>query len=198
MGYETQIRLASDQYDEKKLTPFLGREFTRDISLGYLFNKNSLLNDDEWNILTPQDSDNIVGEKPNAVNPADLLAVLNKIKKYLKDNQNTLPFEIEPDYYKLEKEGLSSEIIINVSRCWIQGDSDIFEVSSKVKIVNYPMEPTEVDLWVDVKDKIEIEGRTYYLRKITRYERYRELINRVTEFCEQAKENNEIVYWTLR
>lgn len=197
MGLETHIRLASDQYDEKKIAPFLGRDFTWDIALGNLFDNKSFLSKDEWKIITPQNSDDVVDEKPNPVNPADLLSVLDKIKKYLKDNQDTLPFEIELDYDKMEKEGLSCEITINGSRCWLQGDSNVFEVSSKVKIVNHPMEPTEVELWVDVRDKIDIEERTYYLRKVTRHNKYEELINRVTDFCEQAKNKNENVYWTL-
>jgi hypothetical protein len=198
MGYRTHIRIASDQYDEKELAPFLGRDFTLDITLACLFDEQSFLSKDEWQILNPQISDNIINEKPNPVNPADLLFVLDKIKKYLKDNQDKLPFEIELDYEKMEKEGLSCEITINGSICWLQGDSYVFEVSSKVKIVNHPMQPTEVDLWVDIKDKIEIEGRIYYLRKVTRYDKYEELISKVTEFCEYAKNNNENVYWILK
>ncbi len=197
MGYETHIRIASDQYDEKKLAPFLGRDFTWDIALSYLFPDKSFLNKNEWKRLTPQNADDIIDHKPNPVNPTDLLSVLDKIKKYLMDNQDTLPFEIEIDYDKMEKEGLSCEITINGSRCWIQGDSNVFDVSSKVKIVNHPMEPNEVDLWVDVRDKIEIEGRSYFLRKVTRYDKYEELISRVIDLCKYAKRYNENVYWTL-
>ncbi len=197
MGQETHIRRTSDRFDEKKLAPFLGNDFTWDIALGYLFDDNSFLSKDEWKILTPQNTEDIIDEKPNPVNPADLISVLQKIKFYLKDHQDTLPFEIDFDYDKMEKEGLSCEIIINDSGCWIQGDSAHYEVSSKVKIINLPMQPNEVELWVDVKDKIEIEGRTYYLRKVTRYDKYKELINRIIDICEDAQNNNENVYWTV-
>jgi desulfoferrodoxin (superoxide reductase-like protein) len=197
MGYETNIRIAGDGFEEKNNAQFIGNDFTWEIALGYLFDKKSFLSKNEWQILIPQNSDDTVDEKPNPVNPTDLLSILDKIKKHLEENQDTLPFEIALDFDKMEKEGLSCEITINGSRCWIQGDSNVFEVYSKVKIVNHPMEPNEVYLWVEVIDKIEIEGRTYFLRKVTRYDRYNELISRITDYLVQAKNNKEKVYWIL-
>lgn len=49
------------------------------------------------------------------------------------------------------------------------------------------MQPNEVDIWVDIKEKIDIGGRTYYLKRVTRLERYNELINKIIDFCEYAK-----------
>jgi len=144
VGMETHLRIASDRYDDKKDLPFhLGKDFSWEISLGYLFKNKSFLSVDEWKILEPQNSDDVENGNYKPINPADLVFVLNKIKEYLKNNQNTLPFEIALDYDKMDKEGISYEIIINNSRCWIQGDSHIFEVSSRFKLVNHPMETNE-------------------------------------------------------
>jgi len=197
MGYETHIRLVNDKNDKKKGAPFLGRDFTWEIALGYLFEEKSILTQDEWKILLPQNSDEIVDEKPNPINPTDLLSILEKIKKYLYDNQDTLPFEIELDYDRMEESGLSNEIKINGSRCWLQGDSNVYEISTKIRIINYPLQPTEVDLWVDIDSKINIEGRTYYLKKVTRHERYKEQICNVIDYCVYAMSINENLYWTL-
>ncbi|OYU96586.1 MAG: hypothetical protein CFE21_09390 [Bacteroidetes bacterium B1(2017)] len=196
MGQETYIRIASDQYDKKKQAPFLGRDFTWEIAFGNLFKEKSFLSMEEWKIVTPQNTDDILDEKPKSIHPKALLSILNKIKTHLKDNQSLLPFEIELEYSKMDTEGLSSEILINGSRCWIQGDSNVYEVSSKVKIVNLPMQPNEVDLWVEIQDKIEIEGRTYYLKKMTRYDKYESLINKIIDICKLAENKNELVYWT--
>ncbi len=198
MGLETHIRLVSDPTDENAITPFLGRDFTWEIAFGYLFEEKSFLSKEEWEILAPQNTDDIHGAHPTPLNQIDLASVLEKTKKYLKDNQDKLPFEIELDHDKMEKEGLSCEIIINGSRCWIQGDSNTFDVSSKVKIVNYTTAPNAVEMWVDIKDKLEIEGRTYYLRKVTRYTKYEEQINEIIDLCKQSENKNQLVYWTFR
>lgn len=198
MSSETHIRLASDPSGENTIVPFLGRDFTWEIAFGYLFEEKSFLSKQEWEILIPQNTNDIHNETPTPLNPIDLASILEKIKKYLKDNQDKLPFEIELDYDKMEKEGLSCEIFINGSRCWIQGDSNIFDVSTKVKIVNYPMAPNAVEMWVDIKDKLEIEGRTYYLRKVTRHTKYEEQINGIIDLCKQSENKNEPIYWTFR
>jgi hypothetical protein len=59
MGMETHIRIASGRYDEKKHQPFLGKDFSWEISLGYLFKNKSFLSVDEWKILDPQNADDV-------------------------------------------------------------------------------------------------------------------------------------------
>lgn len=197
MGLQTRIRTTSEEENEYDYAPILGRDFTYEIALGYLFEDRSFLSDEEWQRLEPQNMDSHVYKERTSLNPTVLISILYKVKEYLNDNQNTLPFEIELDYEKMKKEDLSSDIIINGSLCWIQGDSKIYDVSTKVGIVNHPQQPHQVDLWIDIQDKIEIEGKIYYLRKVTRFDRYKELIDKVIEFCEYAKSSNNNVYWTL-
>jgi len=157
LGAETLIRTIKDDATSEKLTPFLGRDFTFEISNGFLwYERKPFLSEKETELLSPLHYDDFDDGIEKPINPTDFLLIFGKIKQYLKSNQNELPFEIELDYEKMEQEGLSTDIIVNNSRCWMQGDSYVYDVSAKVRIVNYPMEPTDVDLWIEVKDKIEI------------------------------------------
>ena len=196
MGAETWITIAGDKHDASHESPFLGRDFTHEIAHGFLWYKGSaFLSEQEAAILYPINSDDYNDGIEELIHPDDLISVLKKVKKYLKSDKDPLPIEIELDYDKMEKENLSTDIIINNSKCWIQGDSYYNKVSSMVRIVNYPMEPNEVDVWIDIKDKVEIEGRIYYLKKITRYEKYTNMIDDVIAFCEYAKQKHKMIDW---
>lgn len=196
MGAQTIITIAGDKHDASYESPFLGRDFTHEIAQGYLWDKREpFLTTLESKLLTPINTEFYYEGIHKPVHPFNLVIVLNKVKQYLKANENSLPFEIELDYDKMEKENLSTDIMINNSKCWIQGDSYYNKVSSMVRIVNYPMEPNEVDVWIDIKDKVEIEGRIYYLKKITRYEKYKNMIDDVIAFCEYAKQKHKMIDW---
>lgn len=196
MGAEILIRTIKDDAASEKLTPFLGRDFTFEICNGFLwYERKPFLSERETKLLIPLHYDDFDDGIKKPINPSEFLLIIAKIKQYLKTNQNELPFEIEIDYEKMEQEGLSTDIVVNNSRCWMQGDSYVYEVSTKVRIVNYPLEPTDVDLWVEVKDKIEIEDRTYYLKKVSRYERYVDSLDKIIAFCEHAKRIKQQIYW---
>lgn len=57
------------------------------------------------------------------------------------------------------------------------------------------MEPDEIDLWIEIANEIKIDDKIYFLKKITRYEKYQELIERIITFCKFAIEKNEKIYW---
>tara|TARA_R110000868_G_scaffold306510_2_gene567740 strand:- start:656 stop:1258 length:603 start_codon:yes stop_codon:yes gene_type:complete len=196
MGAEIHISLESDKYDEKELAPFLGRDFQYEITRGAIWeNREPFLSKTEVELLEAPYYEEYEDESVRLTNPTDLIIVLEKIKKFLEENKNTLPFEIDIDYERMEKEGITHDLIINGSRCWIKGDSHYHNVSEKVEIVNYPMEPNEIDYWIDYAEDIEIEGNKYFLKKESRFEKFADTIDKVIEFCKIANEKNEKIYW---
>ena len=196
MGAEIHIRLESDKYDNKELAPFLGRDFYYEITRKAIWeDKESFLSKTEFDLLEAPYYEEFEDDSVKVINPADLIVVLEKVKKHLKENKDSLPFEVKIDFERMEKQGLTSDLIVNGSRCWIRGDSLYHDVSDKVEIVNYPMEPNKVDLLVDILEELEIDGRKYFLKKISRFEKFAETIDKVTEFCQLAENNNEKIYW---
>lgn len=205
MGAVTEISTVGDKYDEQGLAPFLGRYFTSEITQGGIW-------EDHAPFLTPQEAKLLDApyhesfedkNPPVPVNPTELARVLTKVKDYLWTHQDSLPYEIELDYERMEREGLPTEIIINQSRCWIHGDSYYHTqpywpnpmTDSQVLITNYPHEPNEVDIMVDIKERIEIEGRIYYLKRTNRYEVFAPELDAVIAFCAYAESIGEQVYW---
>jgi len=197
LGAEIHIRLTSDRHNNKNLAPFLGRDFQYEISEGSIWqNKRSFLNSDEIKLLKAT-YDELFENKDliPTIEPKSLKEVLVKVKNYLRLNQSELPFEIEIDYEKMEKENLNYYLTVNESRCWIKDDSKYNNVFNKVQIVNYKMELNKVDIWIDISDKVEIEGKIYYLKKTTRYEKYADLIDKVIDFCRHAEDIKNKIYW---
>jgi hypothetical protein len=195
MGAEIHIRTVSDKYDDKEIAPFLGRDFHREIVEGRIWeNKKPFLNAEESKLLHAPYYEEL-DDSISPIHPLELSKVLTKVKNYLKANEDSLPYEIDIDDERMAKEGLSYDLIIKQSRCWIQGDSLYYNVSSKVKIVSYPLEPNKVELWVDIAERVEIDGKRYHLKKISRYDKFSELLDEVIEFCRYAASRNEKIYW---
>ena len=195
MSTEVHIRLANDKYNEKGLAPFLDSDFYYDIVLGNLWqNKNTLLTDYESELLKAQYYE-YFNDDTRAFEPKKLRDIFMKIKKYLKENEDDLPFEIDIDYKKMRENGLNTDIVIHNSRCWIQGDSALYEVSEHVNIVNFPFEPNKVKIQVKIAEKIKIKGKTYFLKKTSRFEKYNEPIEKIINFCNYAINSNEKIYW---
>ncbi|AHM62919.1 hypothetical protein D770_23400 [Flammeovirgaceae bacterium 311] len=65
----------------------------------------------------------------------------------------------------------------------------------KFNIKNYPNEPDNIDLWLDVKDKIEIDGKLYFMRTITKYQQFESTIQDVIAYCNIAIALNKKVLW---
>ncbi len=197
MGAQILIRLESDKYDDNNLSPFLGRDFHWEITRGHLWKDTNqyFLNKRESNLLEAPYDETLEDGFGEPINPKSLLIVIKKVDEFLKNNKETLPFDITIDYDKMKLEGLDYPLMVNNSKCWIQGDSYLFEVYDEVKIVNHPHEPNEVDLWVKLNDEITLENKVYYLKKITRNERFKEDINAIINFCNHAIEKNEKIYW---
>ena len=196
MGAEIHISLESDKYDDKELAPFLGRDFHYEITRGAIWeNREPFLSKDELEILEAPYYEEFEDESVRLINPTELLIVLEKVKKYLEENEDTLPFEIHIDHERMEKEGIKDDLIVNGCRCWIKGDSLYHKVSERIEIVNYPMEPTDIDLWIEYAEEIEIEGNKYFLKKTSRFEKFADTIDKVIEFCKIANEKDEKIYW---
>ncbi len=194
MGSQIFIHLVGEGLYENDLAPFLGRDFVAEISWGHLWMERSpFLSKQEEDLLRARTDWHEDFNKP--VNPAELAKVLTKVNDYLKTNESTLPFEIEIDYTKMAHAGLETDLIINNSRCWIKGDSYVFDVTTKVNVVSYAMEPNEVDVWVDIADEVVIEGKLFYLKRITRYEKYKEILEKTIAFCRYAGGKNNKVLW---
>ena len=197
MGAQILIRLESDKYDEGHLAPFLGRDFHWEIAKGNLWKdaNHYFLDKREAKLLDAPFDENLEEEFKALIHPKELLQVIEKVKLFLKNNDDTLPYEIMLDSDKMSLKGLDYPLMLKNSRCWIQGDSYLYEVNERVKIVNYPQEPNEVELWLKVKDEIIIEDRTYYLKKETRFEKFEESLSEVIEFCKYAISRKEKIYW---
>lgn len=196
MGAQIHIRLESDKYDDKELAPFLGRDFYWEITRGYIWeNEEPFLSEEEINLLEAPFYEDFEDNSVKQINPKDLIVVIEKVKKYLKENKDLLPFEIDLDFERMDKEKLETDIVINESKCWIKGESIYNSISDKIRIVNYPTEKNEVNIWVIISDEIEIEGRKYYLKKTSMYEKHAGKLDQVLEFCQLAEERNEKVYW---
>lgn len=192
MGTEIHISLENDKYDDQELAPFLGRDFYYEITQGAIWeNKKPFLSNVEIELLAAK----YVEDSLKPINPTDLKNVLKKVQKYLKDHINVLPFEIEIDLNRMEKEGLESDLRVQGSRCWIKGDSLYYEVSQKFEIISYPREPNEINLWIDYAEEIWVDGKKYYFKKISRFEKYARTIAQVIAFCRIAEDKDEKIYW---
>ena len=197
MGAQILIRLESDRYDESNLAPFLGRDFFNEISRGALWKDIEVyfLNKKEIKLLEAPNTENFENEFASPINPKELKLVFLKIKKFLQEYEDLLPFDIVLDIEKMEAADLNYPLMINNSKCWIQGDSNLFEINDKLKIVNHPHEPNEVDLWVNYQEEIVLEDKVYFLKKITRSDKYNDIIVELIKFCEFAIEKNEKIFW---
>ncbi|WP_375562096.1 hypothetical protein ACE193_05985 [Bernardetia sp. OM2101] len=195
MGAQINIRLESDKYDDKKLAPFLGRDFYWEITRGYRENQEPFLSEEEINLLEAPFYEDFEDNSVKQINPNDLKVVIEKVKKYLEENKDLLPFEIDLDFERMDKEDIETDIIINESKCWIKGQSLYHSISDKVRIINYPTEKNEVDIWVTISDEIKIEGRKYYLKKTSMYEKHFKKLDQVLQFCRLAEDRNEKIYW---
>ncbi|MFT2010824.1 hypothetical protein ACMA1I_19270 [Pontibacter sp. 13R65] len=196
MGAEIHISLESDKYDDKELAPFLGRDFYFEITRGAIWEgREPFLNELEVKLLKAPYYEEFEDESVKLVNPVKLRIVLEKVKRYLDNNRDSLAFEIDIDFERMKKEGLITDLIINESRCWIKGDSFYYNVTDKVEIVNYPMEPAEISIWINYSEEIIINNKKYFLEKTTRFEKFAAIIDKVIDFCKNAEKNNERVYW---
>ncbi|GAB2942718.1 hypothetical protein GCM10027048_04200 [Hymenobacter coalescens] len=204
MGARIEISTVGDKYDDRNLAPFLGRYFQYEITRGALWENHApFLTPAEAQLLEAPYFKSFEDEPaPAPVDPAELARVLLKVKDYLWTHQDSLPYEIHLDYERMKREGLPTDII-NHSRCWIHGDLlyhsspwCTFPVTERqMLITNFPHDPNDVDLVVDIKERIEIEGRTYYLTRTNRHEVFAPVLDQVIAFCNEASRIGEQVYW---
>lgn len=198
MGAQINISLVSDKFDKEGLAPFIGRDFVYEIVKGGLWNKRSpFLTLEEAKLLEAPLYNYFDDDSVKPLDPLDLIAVLNKVSRYLKSNEKLLAYEVELDFEKMQSEGLDTDLWVNGVRCWVKGDEVYTPETGVVNIVNLPGND-DVDIWVEVKDAIEVDGKTYYLRTESRYDRYSDLLQRIIDFCNYAISKNEKVYWLYR
>ncbi|MBJ6145228.1 hypothetical protein [Hymenobacter sp. BT559] len=204
MGSQLDLRMVGDKYDERQLSPFLGRDFKFEIAGGDIWM-------DRPPFLTPEERVLIEGPyyedfdeyPPVTISPLELARVLTKIKDYLWTHQDSLQQEISLDYERMEQEGLSTYIIVNQSHCWIDNYPGrcfkewwpVGKTEHQIRITSYPLEPNEVELWMDAGERLEIEGRTYYLKRTSPYEKFASALDKAIIFCTYADSIGEQVFW---
>lgn len=189
------LRTEGDEFDLKNLAPFLGRDFQSEIACGHLWDKHpKFLTKEEEEILYAPNFESYDEEQVKLLDPKQLKKILEKVLSFLKSEEKTLPFEVEIDFEKMNQLGLETDLYVDGVRCWIQGDSKIYKVDKKVKLINLPQEKT-VEKWLEIKEKVQINDRVYYLKIETRYERHEENITKCIDFCQQAIEQEKKIYW---
>ena len=191
MGYQDRLnsqRNISELFDE---APFLGSDFDYEIACGNLWSDNyNFLSEEEKSFLHPQDQDDDL----KLIDPNKLKIIFEKILSFLEREKEKLSFEIELDFAKMRSENLDTDLYVNGIRCWIQGDSAYYQVEPKFRIINLPGDQN-VEEWVAFKEEIIFDGNKYYLKKITRLERYKNQILQIIEYCNKAVELKTKVYW---
>jgi hypothetical protein len=210
MGYELEISITGN-YDSN--SPVFTTDFLAQIVSGHLWqNRKAFLSSAESEILFPKWTNNSDGDERllEPVDPLLLKSVFYKIGQYLEKNQTILPLVHSLSCNKSELEqidnyafGSFGELIIKNSKCWVQGDTYFYDeyndkgLRQKFNIRNHPYEPDDIDLWMDVKSEIEIDGKLYYMRTITKFQQFEESIKDVIACCNTAIEQNKNIYWLI-
>lgn len=192
MGYQVILNSQNSIPELIDTAPFLGSDFDHEIACGSLWSNNyNFLSKEEKNFLFPQDQD----EEKKLIDPLSLKLIFEKILFFLEQESDNLPFEIELDFDRMNAENLDTDLYIDGIRCWIQGDSKCYQVVPKFKIVNLPIVNTTIEKWVNFKEEVYFGSNKYYLRKTSRYERYKDQIFQIKDYCQMAINLKVKVYW---
>ncbi|MFA9215125.1 MAG: hypothetical protein ACEQSR_15005 [Candidatus Methylacidiphilales bacterium] len=192
MGYQVILNSQNSIPELIDTAPFLGSDFEYEIACGSLWSNNyNFLSKEEKNFLFPQDQD----EEKKLIDPFILKLIFEKILFFLEQESDNLPFEIEIDFERMNTENLDTDLYIDGVRCWIQGNSSYYQVVPKFKILNLPIENTIIEKWVNFKEEIYFGKNKYYLRKTSRFERYKDQIFQIINYCKMAINLKVKVYW---
>lgn len=192
MGYQVVLNSQNSIPELLDMTPFLGSDFDYEIACGGLWkNDFNFFSKEEKKLLFPQDQD----EEKKLIDPLSLKLIFEKILFFLEQESDNLPFAIELDFDRMNAENLDTDLYIDGIRCWIQGNSAYYQVVPKFKILNLPIENTIIEKWVNFKEEIYFGKNKYYLRKTSRFERYKDQIFQIIDYCQMAINLKVKVYW---
>lgn len=206
MSLDLYIQYHQDEASE--MTLGYVRHFHHEIACGHLwYKKDSFLTQEEEDLFYPY-IDGVHEHEILAILPEQFKAIVLKIWSYLESNQNTLPIEhfidrIEDDSFLMDDANFDaySGIIYKNSKCWLDGDTSHYYLfghatnKDKARVVSYPGEPDEVDFWITVKERVVIDGRPYKMYTETRFQRYKDQLTLLLDFCDKAIKENKRINW---
>ncbi len=208
MGSQLEILIRKNETDQNK--PYISKSFKNEIAFGCLWaNRKPFLIKEEEDILAPKWDWLGLYETPiTPINPSKLKAVLLKVSQYLQQNQQNLPLihalnQSKENLAQVQSfaEGSFGELKIRNTKCWVLGDTYLYDeynekgLRYKFNIRSYPEENKTINVWLDVKNEIIIDNRKYYMRTITKYEQYRDMLNNIINYCDKALGLGHSVFW---
>lgn len=134
--------------------------------------------------------------------PLAMLGVLRKIEAYIRENIDTLP--LIHDLYEAKDElgnvgkSISSIEVGGIKAC-VEGDlyfeDDYASIRKKIRLKSYSEDFGKVNLYVDVKPEIEIEGKVYFCHTRSVYQLFEQEFTQIYTILEQAIEEGKKVLW---
>lgn len=197
--------------EDDESSPQIPRCFKDEVCFGHLWlNRISFLSDEEESILIPEYWETSDYSDLTSFEPNKLISVLNKVSNYLEEHRAELPLVhllsdtqedvLDSDQFKF---GSFGHLEVSGSKCWIEGDTFVYDefnkngLRNKIHILNYPNEPTNIDIWIDVEKVVQISGKKYYINSITKYEQHKTTILEIINYCNQAIKLKKEIYWTF-
>ncbi len=130
--------------------------------------------------------------------PERLKNALMQVEKYLNDKCTELPLV----HYAYADSGLKYEIgytKINGIKAHLEGDLFYYEnyekVRNKINVKSYFKDYGKVDFFVEVKPEIEIAGKRYFTKSITKAEHFKDEFAACYSFLDLAIKAGKRVLW---
>ncbi len=131
-------------------------------------------------------------------NPMQLKDALKKIEKYLTENCLLLPL-VHSVYLDTELTDEIGIIEINQVKAHIEGDLYFYDnyanFRNKIHVKSYHENFGKVDFFVDVKPEIEITGKVYFTKSITKSEQFKDEFKKCYNFLDSAIKTGKKVLW---
>ena len=130
--------------------------------------------------------------------PQKMKKTFQKIEDYLIANSSRLPL-VHEIYETKELENKVYSLIIKEAKCEIEGDlfyeDDYDKVRMKIHLKSYNEDFAKVDFYIDVEPEIEINGKIYFTKSITKAEQFHEQFQDCYNFLEVAIKSKKRVLW---